>query len=200
MFFHLTRRRWLLVVALALCGVAAAFWTQHPTPQRTLGTFTLSDANQQPFTRERFAGHWTFLVFGYTHCPDVCPFTLAELAKVYQLLRQRPDTANAVQIVFVSVDPARDTPDELKSFTQFFDRDIIAATGPIAELDRLTDSLGAYSRRLTDEGADYHVEHSADVWLIDPTLRLQARFGVPIAADRVAADFLQRVTDGAASL
>lgn len=190
--------RTLLFLALAAACAAAlvAYFAARDSAPRTLGAFELTDAERRPLTSARFAGQWTFLVFGYTHCPDICPITLAELAKVYQLLKQRPDAPRNVQVVFVSVDPARDTAEELKGFTQFFDRDIIAATGPIPELDRLTGSLGAFHRRLTERGDEYRVEHSANVWLIDPELRVRDPFDVPITAQRVVTEFLQQVSQG----
>jgi protein SCO1/2 len=187
-----------LAAGLALSCALAALAACESKP-RTLGPFELKDADGGAFTAARFAGQWTFLVFGYTSCPDVCPITLGELTKVYQLIRQRPDAPRNVQVVFVSVDPDRDALEDLRSFTRFFDRDIIAATGPITELDRLTGSLGAFHRRLTEQGAEYRVEHSADVWLIDPALRLRDRYAVPIKADRVVAGFLDTVTSGARS-
>jgi protein SCO1/2 len=194
---RLHQQVWFAAALAAACALAAL--TGCDAGPRTVGTFELKDADGRAFTASRFAGQWSFLVFGYTSCPDVCPITLAELAKVYQLLKQRLDAPRNVQVVFVSVDPARDAPEDLKGFTRFFDRDIIAATGPIPELNRLTDSLGAFHRRLTEQGEDYRVEHSADVWLIDPELHLRARYAAPIKADRVVAEFLNLFSKGVSS-
>ena len=186
-------------VATGLIAITLVLVTGCSSGPKSVGEFALTDASGKAFSRDRLAGQWTFLVFGYTSCPDVCPITLSELAKVYQLLKTRPDSPKNVQVVFISVDPARDNPDALQSFTRFFDPDIIAATGPIPELNRLSDSLGAFHRRLTEQGEEYRVEHSADVWLINPGLHLQTRFAIPLKVDRVVTDFIDEVSKGAST-
>lgn len=161
-----------------------------------LGNFELTDTEQRPLTRANFTERWTFLLFGYTSCPDVCPVTLGELARVYQLLRARPDAPRNVQIVFVSVDPQRDTPDQLRDFARHFGGDVIAATGTIEQLDALTVPIGARHARVPESDGTYRVEHSADVWLIAPDARVRQRFAIPLVADRIANEFVQLATTG----
>jgi protein SCO1/2 len=199
MFLPTARTKKNLRYALALAFItAAATWWFAPRdehagagvrvqPPRALADFQLVDGDNQPFTRARLQGHWSLLFFGYTHCPDVCPVTMSELAKSYPLLQRAEDApARMVQVVFISVDPARDNPDLLKIFARYFDERFLAATGSVEQLTALTDSIGARHRRLTEQGADYRVEHSADVWLIDPQARLYAKFPAPQHAQELA--------------
>ena len=194
--------------ALALICMAAAAWWLAPRdehagagerlqPPRALADFQLLDGDNQAFTRAQLQGRWSLLFFGYTHCPDVCPITMSELAKVYPLLQHGEDAAaRAAQVVFVSVDPARDTPALLKSFAHYFNEHFIAVTGSVEQLTALTDSIGARHRRLTEQGADYRVEHSSDVWLIDPQARLYAKFPAPQRAQDVARSVINAVHNG----
>jgi protein SCO1/2 len=155
--------------------------------------FQLVTGDHQPFTRANLEGRWTFLFFGYTHCPDVCPVTLAEMTRVYQLLRQHPDAPQSLQVVFVSVDPARDTPDLLREFVQYFDPAFVAVTGPLEQLGALTAPLGVRHRRLTEQGDDYPVEHGTDVLLLDPHGRLRKKFPLPHRAEEIVAGFIEIV-------
>jgi len=191
--------------AFALACVAAAAWWFAPRdehagagervqPPRALADFQLLDGDNQPFTRARLQGKWSLLFFGYTHCPDVCPVTLSELARSAMLLQHAEDAAaRAVQVVFISVDPARDGPALIKSFAQYFDARFLAATGSVEQLTALTDSIGARHRRLTEQGADYRVEHSSDVWLIDPQAHLYAKFPAPQHAQELARSVITAV-------
>ena len=184
--------------ALALLCIAAAAWWFAPRdehagggtrvqPPRALADFQLLDGDKQPFTRAHLQGHWSLLFFGYTHCPDVCPVTLSELAQALPLLQHAEEaTVPGVQVVFISVDPARDTPELLKNFALYFNEHFIGVTGSLEQLTALTDSLGARHRRLTEQGAEYRVEHSADVWLIDPQARLYAKYPAPQHAQELA--------------
>jgi protein SCO1/2 len=192
----------LMFAALALLAVTLMAWWILRAPETPdargagseLGVFELTDAQHRPFTRDHFTGKWTLLFFGYTHCPDVCPITLSELARVYQLLEPQPEAQQAVQIVFVSVDPARDTPDVLTTFTSYFDERIIAATGPLEQIDAITVPLRVRHARRTDEGTDYAVEHSVDVFLIAPDHRVAARFPAPHSAEDIAARVLESLS------
>ena len=191
--------------ALALACIAAAAWWfaprdehagggQRVQPPRALADFQLLDGDKQAFTRAQLQGRWSLLFFGYTHCPDVCPVTMSELAKTMPLLQHAEDAAaRAVQVVFISVDPARDTPELLKNFALYFNDHFIAVTGALEQLTALTDSIGARHQRLTGQGAEYRVEHSADVWLIDPQARLYAKFPAPQRAQELARGVINAV-------
>lgn len=191
-----TKKHLRYAVALSCIAAAIAWFAprdehagagERVQPPRALADFQLLDGDNQAFTRTQLQGHWSLLFFGYTHCPDVCPVTMSELAKAMPLLMRGEDpAARAVQVVFISVDPARDTPGLLKSFTRYFNERFLTATGTLEQLTALTDSIGARHHRRTEQGAEYRVEHSSDVWLIDPQARLYAKFPAPQHAQELA--------------
>lgn len=159
-----------------------------PDPKQ-LQPFALTDQHGAPFGVKRFDKRWTFLFFGYTHCPDVCPTTLSMLAKVRQDLA-RDGSGDDVQVVFVSVDPARDTPQHLGAYVSFFDPDFVALTGPDDALAPLTRQLGIYfSRDAPDGDGNYMVGHSSAVLLIDPQRRLVAIHQTPHDPAQIAQSF-----------
>lgn len=104
------------------------------------------------------------MFFGFTHCPDICPTTLAELSA---LLTDLGDRSDGLQVVLVSGDPKRDTPEVLNAYLQPFDPRIVALTGPEAEVDRAFASFKAYRKKVPTEGGDYTIDHSAGVYLYD---------------------------------
>jgi protein SCO1/2 len=161
---------------------------------RALPGFALTDHEGQRFDEARLEGQWSFLFFGYTYCPDVCPITLGNLRDVRELLASSGDARalDGVQFVFVSVDPERDTPERLGEFVPYFHRNFIGATGNEDELERLTGALGIH--RAKAEGGterDYLIDHSTAVMLIDPQRRLHAVFSRPHDPDAIADAFLK---------
>ena len=104
--------------------------------------FKLVDYDGRPFTLNSMQGKWTIMLFGYTHCPDFCPTTLMELSRAYRnLQRENPELAAKTQIVFVSVDPFRDSPEVLADYIAHFNRKFIAVSGTPEELSSLIGSL-----------------------------------------------------------
>jgi protein SCO1/2 len=161
---------------------------------RPLPRFTLTDHEGRRFDEARLEGHWSFLFFGYTYCPDVCPITLSNLRDVRELLAESgdPHALDGIQFVFVSVDPERDTPERLGEFVRYFHRDFIGVTGDEAELERLTGALGIYHRKAERRtGRDYLVDHSTAVMLVDPQRRLHAVFSRPHDPGAIADAFLK---------
>ena len=160
-----------------------------PSPQ-PLGAFTLRDHHGRAFTRERLEGAWTFMFFGYTHCPDICPTTLAMLRGVEHDL---PAPASARrQYVLASVDPARDTVEHLAGYVSSFGPAFLGVTGSDGELSKLARQVGAaYFRGEPKHDGSYFVEHTAPILLIDPRGRLVALFGMPHDAAAIAARFLE---------
>lgn len=150
----------------------------------SMSAFSLQTGNNKSFTNHQLKGNWTFLFFGYTSCPDVCPTTLSEMVTLNKLLT-KTNEQNKTQIVFISVDPDRDTPDHLKNFIAYFDKNFIAATGSIEQLNALTDQIKARHKRLRPEKQEqkqddeYLVEHSAGIFLFDPNAKLIAKFSAP---------------------
>lgn len=158
------------------------------TSPQALPEFKLQDQEGAPFTNERLKGRWTLAFFGYTHCPDVCPLTLRVFKGLYERLGEtgyREDT----QVLFVSVDPERDRPEQLKRYVQYFDPSFLGVTGSPQELSKLTQALGIYYE-LRGTGKDYLVDHSAAVVLIDPEGRRHAVFSPPHEVPVLARDYL----------
>lgn len=189
----------LVVVAAGLAGGIAAALRFAPEPPvemragtrlsepRPLPEFRLLDGNGQAFTREDLAGHWSLVFFGFTHCPDVCPNTLFMLDRLTEQLSAAGKTPP--QVVFVSVDPHRDSVEAVHDYVAYFNPGFIGltATGDHDEdLRKLAGSMSvAYDVQAGDE---YTVMHSSAVLLVDPQSRLHALFTPPLEAAKIAAD------------
>ncbi|WP_082653517.1 SCO family protein [Aureimonas sp. AU22] len=128
------------------------------------GEFALIDEDGKPRTWGGFRGKPVAVFFGFTHCPDICPTTLGELSV---LLADLGDRSNDLQVVLVSGDPERDTPEVLNAYLQSFDPRIVGLTGTEAEVDRAFAAFKAYRKKVPTEGGDYTVDHSAGVYLYD---------------------------------
>ncbi|HEX7027422.1 MAG TPA: SCO family protein [Gammaproteobacteria bacterium] len=169
--------------------------TLFPADFRALAEFELNDQTGQTFTRERLAGSWNLIFFGYTYCPDVCPLTLTIFKQIKAALagEVRPQTS-PLNFILVSVDPERDSPDRLKEYLDFFDPEFIGLTDTSTEqqqLNSLTRSLGAYYGKHEHEANEaYLVDHSAGIYLIDPQARAHALFSTPHRPDEIARDLL----------
>ena len=138
---------------------------------RSLRSFHLTDHNGETFDLARLYGHWTFMFFGYTHCPDVCPTTMGLLSAVFERLEATSSpTEVAAMGVFVSVDPKRDTLAVLKEYVPYFNKNFIGATGDETALNELAKQVGARFIKGKDQGnaSGYEVSHSSAIFLIDP--------------------------------
>jgi len=161
-----------------------------PEP-RVIADFALVDDAGQPFSLENLRGHWSLLFFGFTNCPDVCPSALYDLNLVAeQLEKQGAKSLPPVQIIFVSVDPERDTPEKLSEYLDYFNPGFIGVTGSQAQLVPLTLQLGiAYQIEEHEPGAGhYAVYHSASFLLTDPDGHLYGVFPAPHDAGKIADD------------
>ncbi len=166
------------------------YGTWLPEPQ-SIPEVSLLDHHGQPFTPTRLQGHWTFMFFGYTHCPDVCPTTMTVLAGMQRQLQELNVTLP--QVVFVSVDPERDTVEQLSRFVPYFNPDFIGVTGAEDQISRLTRSLGILHARvnLEQSGSGYLVDHSAAVLLFNPQGRYTALFSAPHVPANLTEDYLR---------
>ena len=191
-----------VLLAAALAGAATAWFALHANrappvleqatlfdAARPLPDFRLADQAGHPFGREQLRGHWTLMFFGFTNCPDVCPTTLATLASVRRQLTDLP-AAQMPAVVLVSVDPARDTPEALGRYVAHFDPEFLGVTGPPPSLEVLTRDLGVavFIGQPSQDGS-YTVDHTAAIFLIDPSAAFAAVFGSPHVADVIARDF-----------
>jgi protein SCO1/2 len=158
--------------------------------------FHLNDHNQQRYDNRRFAGQWSVLFFGYTHCPDICPTVMLDMANVYKEYEKRQD-AKDLQVVFVSVDPNRDSPKQLRDYVSYFNKDFLGVTGERQQIDVLTKSVGAIydfedgttGELLTAEQVkgkqDYKVNHYASLILVNPQGQMVAHIYPPHDPQRV---------------
>lgn len=154
----------------------------------------LSDHHGQPRTLEDFRGKVVTLFFGYTQCPDVCPTNLLTMSEVMQRLGPQADR---VQVLFVTVDPARDTPELLAQYVPAFDPRFLGLYGDQAAIDAVTKEFKVYVRKAGDtSGPNYTIDHSAGTYVFDAQgrVRLYVRHGE--SAERIAAD-LQRLLNEA---
>lgn len=199
-----------LVAALALVtGVGMAWWfttqsTENQTPQylqtfpepRQLAEVTLVNQHGETVTNELFKGHWSLLFLGYTFCPDVCPTTMAALGKIYPELKNI-STDSPIQVVFVSVDPKRDTPERLTSYVEYFNPEFVALTGEHKMLFPFARSLGLmYAIAESTDNPNYLVDHSASVVVVDPNGLAIGRFKPEYNPGELAvSDSVQILTD-----
>jgi protein SCO1/2 len=155
---------------------AVAFQGRDISGSLTLQDFTLTDHNGQPRKLSEFRGKPVAVYFGYTHCPDVCPTTLAELA---QSMRELGPQADQVQVLFITIDPARDTQALLKSYAPAFDPRFIGLTGSPAQIASVAGQFRALYRRQDGANGDYTMDHSAGTYLLDRDgkLRVEVPYG-----------------------
>jgi protein SCO1/2 len=198
----------LLAIFVGLLSAAGgiSFWKVMQGPQqistptlmvlpepRELADFVLVDDHGQPFSMDNIRGHWTLLFFGFTNCPDVCPSALYDLNLVSEKLQELDDEEGpGLQVVFVSVDPERDTPEKLTEYLGYFNPDFIGVTGDPEQLLPMTRQIGiAYEIEDHETGAErYNVYHSASFMLTDPEGQLYGVFGAPHDAEKITQSLL----------
>ena len=164
-------------------------------PARPLADFHLTTQSQTPFTRADLQHRWTLLFFGYTSCPDVCPTTLAFMSQLEKSLADLPQ-AERPQVVFVSVDSERDSPEKVGEYVKFFNPAFTGATGSKDEIDTVTKAFTVpYSVTRTADGS-YAVDHSATMFLVNPAAQLQALFTPPHDLKSMSAD-IRRIVGSA---
>jgi protein SCO1/2 len=156
-------------------------------PPRAAPDFTLPASTGAEFKLSAQRGKLVVLGFGFTHCPDVCPVTLAVLA---QVRKQLDALAGEVQVIYVTVDPERDTPERLREYLALFDKSFIGVTGPPARLSAVREAYGIMATREENKDAPdgYLVHHSSYVYLIDRAGRLRALVPYGRSAGDIAHD------------
>jgi protein SCO1/2 len=193
-----------VLVAMLSATAGAAFWKLSqaranpirealivlPEP-RVIADFALVDQHGQSFSLDELRGNWSLIFFGFTHCPDVCPTALYELQQVKDILSQ--DSRSSIEspeVLFISVDPERDSAEKLDQYLAHFDSTFIGLTGEHEQLMPLTRQLGiAYRIEDHASGAEqYTVDHSSGILLINPSGQLHGVFPAPHIAEKIAAD------------
>ena len=189
---------WALVaVALAAFAFLSFQPARTPAPQSQPmvmssigGPFTLVGSDGKPFSSAKLAGKPYAIFFGFTHCPDVCPMTLARMAKLRQELGGRN---KAFEIIFVTVDPERDGPSEVGKYAELFDTPVIGLTGSPAQIEQVKKQFGIFSKKVPDRSGDYSVDHTSSVLLFDRKGGFVATIA-PEELDSAALAKLRRIT------
>jgi len=201
-----TRSTVLVLIAALAAGfglwAAQRYFTQRPVaapklqtvrlfPQaRAIPPFSLNSEKGGRVDAGTLAGHWTVVFLGFTHCPDVCPTTLADMAKAQKLWRTLP-AATRPRLLFVSVDPDRDTPELLANYARYFDADTLTATAPEPALGNFAKSLNLVYMKVPMANGDYDMDHSSSLMLLDPQARQAGFIRPPLEAEKIAADLIQ---------
>ncbi|MGH8460894.1 MAG: SCO family protein [Stenotrophobium sp.] len=187
-----------LAVASVIRGTSPPLTLQSGSlliPPRTMPNFApMTAADGSAFTRGSLTGHWTLLYPGYSYCPDVCPTTLALLGA---LTKARAQAKTAVQVVFLSIDPARDTPRRLGDYVRAFNPHFIGITAQEPMLAEFTKIFGiAYSRVAGSDASHYTMDHSSTLVLIDPKARISAYFTPPFSLQVLESDLHTALSAG----
>jgi protein SCO1 len=153
------------------------------------GPFTLTDQNGATRSDAEFRGKYMLVFFGYTFCPDVCPTTLAVMSAA---LDKMGAAADRIAPIFISVDPARDTPDVLKAYLSAFDMRFVGLTGSEEDIASVAKSYKVYVQAHKEEGENYTVDHSGIVYLMDPSGAFQANFSLDTPPDKLAAELAKQ--------
>lgn len=196
----------LVVLVAALAGVMLARMMKTPLPVLANGTwlgepriiapFKLKDLAGNPFTNQSLVGTRPKLVFfGYTACPDICPTTLSLMSEVYKT--RVADGLPDFQVLFITVDPERDTAENLRQYLNAFSTEFLGARGDNTALAPLMTSLGAVAMKVPRSDGSYSMDHTASAFWIDKQGRYQAVFSAPLTPEALRADLRRIVAAGA---
>lgn len=203
-------RRTVIVLLVFIVLVLAGFINKITTPRvlspvelqingailfelpRSFESLDLVDHRGQPFTKDQLTGGWSLVFFGFTHCPDVCPTTLAQLSAWYKGLA--PDVQADTRVILVTVDPARDTPEVLGQYVPYFHPDFIGLTGEFLPIKRFANQLNVAFNKVL-QGDDYTMDHSALVALINPRGDYHGFFKPPLDPAKLTLTYQSMRTD-----
>ena len=194
-----------LFVAISSLSLLLGLWWKHnATPieimpvvktatifdrPRIISAFRMIDDQDKPFTLDNFKGHYSLVFFGFTHCPYLCPTTLAMLNQSYKMM-QREKLNSMPRIIFISVDPEQDTPAVIKTYLSSFNSAFLGATGSKADLDKLTEEMSVLYTKVMQPGDNQHytIDHSGAIILVNPQGQFQGVFTTPHDAKKIADD------------
>ena len=192
--------RMVLWVLVAIAAAVFAYLMLRPAPEQQPqgaainltgmgGPFTLTGADGKPFSSTALSGKPHAIFFGFTHCPDVCPTTLARLVKLRNDLGAGDDS---FQILFVTVDPERDGPAEVGKYAELFNSPVTGLTGSPAQIDQVKKQFGIFSRKVPDQSGGYSVDHTSTVLLFDGRGRFTGTIA-PEETDKATLAKLKRI-------
>lgn len=194
MLHSLLTRRTLLASGVALCAATLLTGCDDATPgfkgsdisgTRIGRDWTLTGMDGKTYTLQSFAGKVVLVLFGFTQCPDVCPTSLAELAQVMKLLGSQADQ---VQVLMISVDPERDTPEVLRAYISGFDPRFMGLTGTPEQVKQAAASFKAFYAKAPTASGGYNMDHSASFYLLDPKGEARVLLANNVGADTIAQD------------
>lgn len=163
--------------------VAGFLWPPPPPVEH----LKLIDTSGAVFDETKLNDRWTLVFFGYTHCPDICPTTMSTLKQVRELLVGHQVFEQMGQVLFVSVDAARDTPAVLRAYTNYFNPTFLAAAASDEELYRLTEQFGVQVTKSSNDDSDaYYYDHPAYILLLNPGNQITGMFWPPLDAADIA--------------
>jgi protein SCO1/2 len=179
----------LLAIWIAVLAGAASWigWDAWQGKQPSLGgPFTLVDQNGKPFSSDTLKGKPTLIYFGYAFCPDVCPTSLLLMETAIEKLG--PDTARKVNLVFITIDPERDTPTLIKGYVENFSPTFIGLTGTEEQIAQAARAYRVYyQKRPSKDGSPYLMDHSSIVYVLDRNGRFVTHFTHEAKAEAIAA-------------
>jgi protein SCO1/2 len=202
----MSNRYWISIGAIAVAAALAGVYVsrlvnQPPVPAlesgtalpqpRVLAPFALRDTKNAPATPASLRGHPTLVFFGFTHCPDVCPTTLGQLAIVQKQVAAADKKLAGLKVALISVDPERDTPEQLGRYVSSFGADFIGLTGSAPEIVNATRAFGVASARVDLGGGNYTMDHSATVFALDANARIVAVFTPRLRPDALTRDLVK---------
>ena len=162
-----------IIVSFVIILIATFMFAEHLSRQNTpkkisdiLKNINLIDHNGIEFNRASLNEKPSLLFFGFTHCPEICPTTLSQLSEITENLQKPIDLTN---IVFITLDPKRDTQDHLKEYIQYFNKNVIAITGQINEIKKLADNWNVFFETIGSSKENYNINHTATVFMLDRT-------------------------------
>jgi len=198
----------LLIAGIAILGAILGQWLYHANQEkapdlstlsatvfsspRTISAFSLLDHHGNAFTEASLPGQWSFVFFGYTHCPDVCPSTLTMLNLMLKAVSNQTTNSPPPRVMMISVDPARDTVEKLSTYMPYFNKSFIGLTAAHQDdIDAITKQFGIayFLNKKSPADEAYSVEHSGAILLINPQGRLHALFSAPHDPLRLANEF-----------
>ena len=196
-------QRILMIIGLAAMAVVAGLWLQlrmsapavPPETNATLlrtarpvGDVRLQDTLGNELSLQQLKGRWSLVFFGFTHCPDVCPTTLAILSQVARRLENLPQ-AQQPQLVFITVDPERDVPEVMKGYVEHFDKNMIGLTGELSQVEALAAQLGVAFQKVPLDQGGYSMDHSAAIFMLNPGAELNAIISAPHSVEGISDDY-----------
>ena len=162
-----------IIVSFVIILIATFMFAEHISRQNTpkkisdiLKEVNLIDHNGIEFNKASLNEKPSLLFFGFTHCPEICPTTLSQLSEITENLQNPIDLTN---IVFITLDPKRDTQDHLKEYIQYFNKNVIAITGQINEIKKLADNWNVFFETIGSSKENYNINHTATVFMLDRT-------------------------------